>query len=147
MKHVFEKAMTFVAKWEWTNRMDGHLTEDPHDPGGVTKFGISQRAHPELDVRALTLPDAMQVYWSQYWVPIGGDGLPWDLAIAAFDTAVNVGVRRTRKWLETHQTRQALLERRTAYYLSLNNPRFEKGWLNRVNDLKKYLDILEQAEE
>ncbi|MCC7279439.1 MAG: hypothetical protein IT487_14145 [Chromatiaceae bacterium] len=36
---------------------EGGLVNDPQDPGGVTKFGISQRSYPALDIRELT-PEA-----------------------------------------------------------------------------------------
>ncbi len=36
----------------------GGLVNDPKDPGGVTKFGISQRSYPALDIRALSLDEA-----------------------------------------------------------------------------------------
>ena len=35
---------------------EGGLVNDPKDAGGVTKFGISQRAYPALNIRELT-PD------------------------------------------------------------------------------------------
>ncbi|MBK8639281.1 MAG: hypothetical protein IPN92_13770 [Chromatiaceae bacterium] len=37
---------------------EGGLVNDPRDPGGVTKFGISQRAYPALNIRGLTPDDA-----------------------------------------------------------------------------------------
>ena len=30
------------------------ITDDPRDPGGLTKYGISQRAYPRLDIERLT---------------------------------------------------------------------------------------------
>jgi len=30
------------------------LTKDPDDPGGVTKYGISKRSNPDVDVENLT---------------------------------------------------------------------------------------------
>ena len=46
---------------------EGGLVNDPKDPGGVTKFGISQRSYPALDIRALTLDDAKTIYQRDYW--------------------------------------------------------------------------------
>jgi lysozyme family protein len=40
MSDPFEKALDFVLTAE------GDLVDDPPDPGGLTKFGISQRAYP-----------------------------------------------------------------------------------------------------
>ena len=41
---IFEQAFAIVAGEE------GGLCRDPGDPGGLTKFGISQRAYPGLDI-------------------------------------------------------------------------------------------------
>jgi lysozyme family protein len=38
------------------------ITRDPHDPGGVTKFGISQRAFPDEDIENLTEDRARLLY-------------------------------------------------------------------------------------
>lgn len=144
MNHVFEKAMTFVARWEWRNRVDGAPTDDPKDPGGYTKYGMAQRYHPDIIVRDLTLPEALNIYWKEYWQPLQPDNLSWQMAIAAMDSAVNCGVSRAKAWVKDSKTARELIEKRMAFHLSKKNPRFEKGWINRCNDLKKYLDILEQ---
>jgi lysozyme family protein len=57
----FERALAFTLRWE------GGLSQDPDDPGGTTKYGISARAHPEVDVRNLTLEDAKEIYRKEYW--------------------------------------------------------------------------------
>jgi len=41
----------------------------PGDPGGTTKWGISQRANPDLDIANLTREQAMEVYDRRYWSP------------------------------------------------------------------------------
>ena len=40
---------------------------DSRDPGGETKFGISKRAHPDLDIANLTRDQAGAVYRRDYW--------------------------------------------------------------------------------
>jgi lysozyme family protein len=35
---------------------------NPADLGGATKYGISQRAYPSLDIKALTFPQALEIY-------------------------------------------------------------------------------------
>jgi lysozyme family protein len=42
------------------------LTNDPTDRGGVTKFGISQRANPTINVASLTHEQAKALYQQRY---------------------------------------------------------------------------------
>ncbi len=42
------------------------ITRDPVDPGGVTKYGISQRSHPDVDVENLTYDQARDIYLAVY---------------------------------------------------------------------------------
>lgn len=39
------------------------------DPGGTTKWGLSQRANPDLDIANLTKAQAIEVYRERYWNP------------------------------------------------------------------------------
>lgn len=45
----------------------GAYTDDPSDSGGETKWGISKRAHPHLNIKSLTYTQAVDVYKEQYW--------------------------------------------------------------------------------
>ena len=38
------------------------VTNDPADPGGLTKYGISSRRFPTIDIRALTYEQARALY-------------------------------------------------------------------------------------
>ncbi len=69
-------------------------TDDPTDRGGATKFGISQRAYPNVDIRNLTEQQAREIYKRDYWDRIRGDEITSQaIAENIFDTAVNMGVR------------------------------------------------------
>lgn len=153
------EAFNFIAKWEWSNREDGGYTNDPTDPGGETKWGISKRAHPDIDIKSLTKPEAMLIYKVDYWNKCGCDKMEKQLAMVCFDSAVNCGVGRTRSWLAelnekvkagaVNESRAArwMIQRRTQYYLDLVKKKpalnkYIKGWLNRVGDLSKYIDIV-----
>ena len=61
------------------------------DQGGRTRWGISQRAYPTLDIEHLTRERAETLYHEDYWRPIRGYALPPALALCLFDTAVNHG--------------------------------------------------------
>lgn len=147
MNNNFVQAFKFIAKWEWRNKPDGGYTNDPTDPGGETKWGISKRAHPNLDIKNLTLEQAIPIYIEEYWKPAGCDSLDLINSVAVFDTAVNCGVGRAKKWLKAAGDLQQFLELRRQHYYTIiaNNPslaKYKNGWLNRINDLQKYLDIL-----
>lgn len=94
------------ADWDeaidFTLRMEGgaKAENDPNDPGGLTKFGISQRAFPNLDIANLTLDEAKKIYRHNYWEACRCDELPRALAIAVFDTAVNQGVGKAKRLLQ-----------------------------------------------
>ncbi len=147
MKSNLELALEFVAKWEWGNRKDGGYTNDPVDPGGETKYGISKRAHPKLDIKNLTLEDALVLYNKEYWSPAGCSGLDLPLAVCVFDTAVNMGVSRALPFLQNTKEPIEYTTLRRNYYYNIvgKNPTQKKylnGWLNRIIDLRKYVDIL-----
>jgi len=70
------------------------FTDDPSDRGGATKYGISQRAYPNVDIRNLTEQQARDIYKRDYWDRIRGDEITSQaIAENIFDTAVNMGVR------------------------------------------------------
>ena len=84
----FKLAIDFVLKHE-DARLTGEVT---HDSGGTTKFGISQRSHPTIDVKHLSLADAEEIYRNEYWSKMQGDEIrDDDVAAKLLDMAVNMG--------------------------------------------------------
>jgi hypothetical protein len=146
----FTQAMKFISKWEWMDRDDGAYTNDPKDPGGETKFGISKRSHSDVDVANLTLANSLQIYYQEYWLKYGLDSQSFPFSVAALDTYVQHLPGVAAKLLKDSEgSIQKLLEGRRIFYLNLigKNPsllKFKKGWLNRMNDLSKYCSILSQ---
>lgn len=92
--------MSFDQAFERTVGIEGGYVNDPKDPGGETKFGISKRQYPSLDIKNLTLEQAKDIYRTDYWGLIAGDQLPAWLAADVFDAAVHHGVPRASKWLQ-----------------------------------------------
>lgn len=77
---------------------EGGYVNDPNDKGGETKFGISKRAYPNVDIKNLTVDKAKSIYKQDYWDKIKGDEIVSDeIAYEIFDTAVNMGVRTSSK--------------------------------------------------
>lgn len=72
----------------------GRHTNDPHDRGGETKYGISRRAYPNLDIANLSEQQARDIYRRDYWERVGGDRIHSQaVASLLLDAAVNMGVR------------------------------------------------------
>ena len=75
--------------------LEGGYVNDPADPGGETKWGISKRAFPQLSIASLTREDAKQVYWKYYWNPMLLSQLEeCSVAEELFEQAVNMGRRQ-----------------------------------------------------
>lgn len=70
-------------------RHEGGYVNNPHDPGGETKYGISRRTYPGEDITNLTLDRAREIYKRDYWGPAGCDVWHDILKYEMFDLAVN----------------------------------------------------------
>lgn len=81
---------------------EGGYVNDPHDNGGETKFGISEKSYPNLDIKNLTLERAKYIYYTDYWrTPrVNLDELSQAIAEEVFDTSVNMGVVIARRMLQ-----------------------------------------------
>ena len=79
----FTQCLQFVLAHEGMGRVN-------RDSGGVTKWGISQKAYPELDIVSLTLEDATEIYFRDYFSP----NLSCPIDLLYFDSAVNCGKAR-----------------------------------------------------
>lgn len=95
----FDRIFPFSLSWETGGDKNGGYTNDPNDPGGETRWGISKGAHPELDILNLTLEQAAEVYRQHYWSSAGNQEscaelLPWPLNAVHFDCVMNVGNRK-----------------------------------------------------
>ncbi len=172
MSDNFEKALAFTLLWE-CEFVRGHWGDLNYvvaenvagDPGGVTKFGIDQRDHGGVDIRALTLDGARAIYHAREWTRIRGDAIAsprW--AMAVFDCAVNPGLvaigwiqlifgtafdgimgSETIAALNTGNDRdlRALLMKRDLYYRarSARFDKFKSGWLNRNRALRAAIGL------
>lgn len=79
---------------------EGGYVNDPHDPGGETKYGISKRAFPNLDIANLTPEQAAVLYYHKYWLPCGGGQIPEHLDLWVFTAAVMSGPEEAIKLLQ-----------------------------------------------
>lgn len=86
---------------------EGGYVNHPNDRGGATNYGITQRVYqewksdPAADVKNLTMSEAAQIYRVHYWLPGKVEQLPAAIRDIHFDAAVNHGVVRAAKLLQT----------------------------------------------
>lgn len=77
------------------------ITNYSADPGGVTKYGISQRAHPDKDIRNLTYEQARTIYLDEYFhAPRLGQLLDGKLQELLFDYGVHSGPQTAVRTLQ-----------------------------------------------
>lgn len=73
---------------------EGGYVNNPHDTGGETKYGIAKRWNPEVDIKNLSLDDAINIYYNDYWKPSKAEHLPEEIRATYFDMCVNMGQKR-----------------------------------------------------
>lgn len=151
MNDLFEKCLKQVLKWE------GGYVKDPDDKGGATNKGITQSTYnrwllaqgkARKDVKFISDNEVKEIYYKNYWLASGCEKMTPKFAALCFDTAVNMGVGRVQEFLKAAQYKypeKFIAARRAKYYEFSkygNQKKFLNGWLNRLNDLEKFLTIL-----
>lgn len=126
---------------------EGGYVHDPRDSGGETKYGISKRSYPHLDIPNLTPDDAAAIYRKDYWERLP-EGLTPRMRWFLFDCAVNHGVGRALEWMNNTATLEELVSLRVMFYTSLSTfPTFGKGWMRRVAHLLEAIAAWEGVSE
>jgi lysozyme family protein len=81
----------FLAAVQRVLADEGGYSSNPDDRGGATRFGISARSNPGVNIAALTRDAAVKIYWREWWLRFGLARLPAAAAAKTFDLAVNIG--------------------------------------------------------
>lgn len=99
----------------WLDRILDHeagFSDNPDDPGnwtggevGVgelkgTKYGIAANTYPNLDIKNLTLDDAVRIFIRDFLEPLKADRYADGVAYQLLDFAVNSGIGRATKELQ-----------------------------------------------
>lgn len=73
---------------------EGGYVNNPDDPGGETKFGISKLSYPDLDIANLTIEQATQIYRTDFYNAMNLQGID-SLRVQYYvlDMGVNHGKR------------------------------------------------------
>jgi len=167
----FEKALKFVIEQE-----GGYIIHKNKGEKDITFAGIYRYAYPNWEgwkyidegniERAKEL--VKDFYYYHFWKPLKAEYLPSKIAIMLFDTAVNLGIRRTIKGIQRlvgtkpdgiigkktiekilqHNENELVIEycrRRIVFYSRLNCEKyniFKNGWIKRVFKLMEFLEVL-----
>lgn len=142
---------------------EGDYSDHPNDPGGATRWGVTQRVARENgysgDMRVYPVDLAKQVYRAQYWNAVRAEDMPTEIRYALFDAAVNSGVGQAVRWLQravgvaddgkigsvtmlavsnanADLVSRKMLAQRLRFMTDLKNwPSFSRGWARRIADL------------
>lgn len=90
----------FLPAFEFMLPHEGGYNFVHGDAGGKTKFGISQKAYPNLDIESLTLDQAKEIYENDYWNNMYSRIESQSVANKVFDMAVNMGHSRAHKIMQ-----------------------------------------------
>lgn len=145
------RALTLLLEHE------GGYSNHPRDNGGKTRYGITEavarKHHYQGDMKDLPWSTAEFIYRIDYWDKVRADQLPDNLRFHVFDCAVNSGVSRAVKLLQScagvtvdgiigkntiaaaqNVTPEQYTEARRAFVRTLEDyDVFGKGWENRLN--------------
>jgi lysozyme family protein len=152
---------------EWILKIEGGLSDDPSDQGGKTKFGISQKQYPDIDIAGLTIEEAREIYRVDYYDAYRCSELPPAIGLYLFDGVVNHRASSAIKFLQiaveskpdgiigpmtiaatfrtnTTKTIHEMNITRTRYYFDIvtarsDQAKFLDGWLSRIFLLNSYL--------
>lgn len=174
IQEVYKKALAFTLKWEGgyvNNKNDlGGATNKGITQSVYNGYRKNKGLNPN-PVKNITQQEVEDIYYNNYWIPsvnqlkkVGKDNDPLIL-IASFDLAVNMGVGKVAEYtkeLGSNFTVKQFLDRRELSYIRFaytdyekkipkyisgkNQSVFFKGWMNRLNSLRKYLETLNANE-
>jgi lysozyme family protein len=155
--------MNFDQAFDILLKHEGGFSDHPADPGGKTRYGITEAVAREVgyrgDMRELPVDLAKRIYKDRYWGAVRADELPAEVRYAVFDAAVNSGPRQAIRWLQRavgtrddgiigpqtlaavraadpEQLVRRMLAQRLRFMTGLPNwPAFGRGWARRIADL------------
>jgi lysozyme family protein len=139
---------------------EGKYSNDPADPGGETKWGISKRSYPNEDIANLTREQAKVIYKRDFWDTLLDADV--EVKFQVFDFAVNggmstaihklqfaVGVADDGHWgprsaasllaMDVRDVVDLFIAQRMRFYTKLSKwPLYGAGWTNRCAGQLEY---------
>lgn len=98
--------MSFFTEvaFPWVIGIEKGFQNDPQDPGNWTggevgsgrlvgtKYGVSAKSYPSLDIQNITLEYAQLIAKNDFWDKFKGDEMPGSVALSVFDFGYNAGI-------------------------------------------------------
>ena len=140
-----------MTLWQIINlilKEEGAYVDDPDDLGGETNFGITKRNHPDIDIAALTVKEAKEIYKRDYWEKYHLELYPGQYQWIVFDMIVNQGYRGMSLVLQRAINSKARREvvrvdgaagRKTRAALWSHKPSIDRI---RAYRIKRYIDVI-----
>lgn len=145
----FNAFIPFILSEEcdYPHDQTGQPSNDPSDPGGVTRWGIDKNSHPNVDIINLDYGNAVMIYFNE-WQQESIETMPGKLGEVYYNSCVNCGISRAQKILvqASPGTASDFIDYQESFYTRLAAQRpslakYLKGWLNRTSDLRTYLKL------
>jgi hypothetical protein len=150
--------LLFARCYRFVRACEGGYVEDPDDPGGATKWGVTQgtydayrtrKGQQRRPVRDMREDECWAIYRT-YWDGAGCAALEWPLALAHFDASIHHGAVGAARLLKdalpggepSPGAAWAYLRARRRYMLRIvkrrpRSLRFLWGWIKRLRKLKR----------
>jgi len=93
--------MTFETAYNILIALEGGFVNHKYDRGGKTKYGISQRQYPDIDIENLTKEKAMKITKRDYWNKLSCDEFDnEELKLEMLDFGFVAGTSRCARYLQ-----------------------------------------------
>ena len=92
--------MNFDLAFDRLMEHEGGYVNNPADPGGETKYGISKRSYPGEDIKAMTKERAKVIFKRDFWDRVHGDKLHDGVAFQVADFAYHSGPETALRYLQ-----------------------------------------------
>ena len=99
--HKMNEDSNFENAFKTVLKIEGGYVNDPDDRGGETKYGISKRSYPTLDIKNLTEENAKNIYYEDFWIINKCNAINnfW-LAEKLFSLSINLGCHKAGQILQ-----------------------------------------------
>lgn len=99
---VFDRTIGSEGGFQADRRDRGNWTSGEVGKGELkgTKYGLSAMTYPDLDIKAITLQQAKDIYRRDWWDKLGMERWPKSMQFQMFDAAFNHGSGRANQFLQ-----------------------------------------------